>query len=532
METPVLVPISPSATSLRLSPRVVWLIAGTAALALYAATVAPDALMMDYGDYQKSAWLFPHVEPPQGLGSLVRVHINYLMAAKLFGMLVPLGQWAVRVNLFSAVAASIAVANASVLAFAMTRSKPAAALTWLALALGQTSWQYSVIPHVLPFQAATFSAEILVLYLWTGSSNFRWLLALWAINGLAAGTHIQNGLATPVYLALLLAAWWQGRVHLKHVIICLGIWLAGFAPFLVFCIREWIAHSPSGSVIASMTVGHWGGRMWQMNPRVWLRGLLLIGLNYPTGLALLYIPGVLALRRPGLPKAFRWSYLAILSINLLFAMTYNVPDQQSFFVPTYAAAAPLIGLGAVLLFKNRVSWMVAFVLAVLVVPVYAALPTIVRQPLLASRLPLPKANILPYRDPYEFYLKPWKTGWHNDRRYMEEALGALPQGAIFFCSSTVYDGIRAVQTIESRRADLTLNPPETLLGDNIDVRNGLAPRWRRPVYCWSATEKGVPKTLAQYCQFVARGIIWEVLPPQDTAKFISDAAGHKVPPEQ
>ncbi len=436
----------------------IWVIAFGAALALYAATVTPDVLMMDYGEYQRSTWMFPHIEPPQGLGSLVRVHINYLMAAKIFGSLVPVGQWAVRANLFSGLAGAIAVGNACVLAFALTRSRAAASLTWLALALGQTSWLYAVIAHVLSFQAATISTELLFLFLWAQSGRFPWLLALWAVNGIACGAHVQNGLATPVYLVVLIAALRQGRIDLKQVVLCLGVWLACFSPYPAFCLRQWMAQERGGSVLASMTMGSWAGRMWQLNPRVWVRGLLAIGLNYPTGLALFYIPGVIALARLARPSGFRWAWLAVIAPNLLFAMTYNVPDQQSFFIPTYAAAGPLIGLGAAWVLRGRSAWAAALLLGVLVIPVYAALPTIVRQPEIAKRLPLPRPNSLAYRDPYEFYLKPWKTGWHNDRQYLEKALGSLPPEAVFFCNQTIFDGLRTLQVVESQRRDVMLNP--------------------------------------------------------------------------
>ncbi len=105
----------------------------------------------------------------------------------------------------------------------------------LAVGLGQTSWQYAEIAHVLSFQAATISAEILILYLWIRSDRFRWLLLLWIINGFAAGAHVQDGLATPVYLVLLVHAWYRGRVKLRQVGLCLGLWLACFSPYMVYC---------------------------------------------------------------------------------------------------------------------------------------------------------------------------------------------------------------------------------------------------------------------------------------------------------
>jgi hypothetical protein len=504
----------------------VWLVAFGAALALYAATVAPDVLMMDYGEYQRSTWMFPHVEPPQGSDSLVRVHVNYLMAVKFFGSLVPVGPWVMRVNLFSGLAGAIAVGNACVLAFALTRSKAAVGVTWLALALGEVSWLYSVIAHVASLQAAAMSAEILFLYFWTRSGNSRWLLALWAVNGFAAGVHMQNGLATPVYLVILLLAWRQGRIRRTHVALCWAVWLVAFSPYLVYCLHQWMARDPGGSAIASMTVGRWGGQMWQIKPRIWMRGLLAIALNYPTGLALLYIPGVLALGRQGLSGALRWGWLAALAINLLFSAMYNIPDQQRYFTMVFAAAAPLIGLGAVCVLRSRSAWTAAYTVGLLVVPIYAFLPVIVRQPSIARRLALPAANVLPHRDPYEFYLRPWKTGWHNDRQYLEEILADLPAEAMFFCNSTIYDGLRTLQVVESQRRDVMPDPSLAELGRNIDRPGHAATAWRKPVYTWAPLGSGVPSALARHCRFIVRGQVWEVLPPEERDAFLRDLSGN------
>ena len=311
------------------------------------------------------------------------MHFNYLLAAKAFALLVPLGSWFLKINLFSAVAAAVAAGNVSVLTFALTRSRAATVLAFLTLVLGQTFWTYSVIAEVLTLQAATLSGELLLLYFWATSGRFRWLLGLWLVNGFAAGAHVQNGLATPIYLVITLVALWQGRLQLRQVLACAAVWLAGFSPYLVFCIRQMADSGGWEAALGSATTGEYAGKMWQFHPsmwRVWLRGVLYIGLNYPTGLVLLVIPGLVALYRNSASAAFKWGLLGAAGVNLLFAMTYKVPDQQSFFVPAYAALAPLIGLGAALLLRRPLAWADAFLLAVLVVPIYAVLPKVLQDP--------------------------------------------------------------------------------------------------------------------------------------------------------
>lgn len=513
----------------------IWLAAFGAALALYAATLAPDVLMMDSGEYQWSTWLFPHNDLPQGPQNLVRMHFNYLMASKAFALLVPLGSWFLRINLFSAAAAAVTAGNISVLTYALTRSRAATVLAFLALVLGQTFWEYSVIAEVLTLQAATLTAEILLLYVWTTSGRFSWLLALWLVNGFAAGAHVQNGLATPIYLAITLVAFWQGRVRLWQGLACTAVWLAGFSPYLVFCIHQLAAAGGWKASMVSATAGGYASHMWQVDPRmwrIWLRGLLFIGLNYPTGLALLWIPGLVALYRNRVGGAFKWGLLGAAGVNLLFAMTYNVPDQQSFFVPAYGVLAVLIGMGGSLLLRDRLAWIGAFILAVQVIPVYAVLPTVLQQPWV-KHLPMPApSQDVAYRDPYEFYLKPWKTGRHNERRYVEEVLAVLPEDSIFLCGSTIREAMKAVQVVESRHTRLRLDLPTEALADNLQSQADHRNRWRNPVFLWAPKGPGVPGAFSRHCRLIPRGLIWEAIPPEDSDGFLRDLQGQRPDPSR
>jgi hypothetical protein len=389
-----------------------------------------------------------------------------------------------------------------------------------------------VIAEVLTLQAATLSGELLLLYFWATSGRFRWLLGLWLVNGFAAGAHVQNGLATPIYLAITLVALWKGRVRFRQVLTCAIVWLAGFSPYLIFCIHEMAASGGWRAALGSATTGEYAGRMWQFSPamwKVWLRGVLFIGLNYPTGLALLVIPGVVALYRNTVSAAFKWGLLGAAGVNLLFAITYRVPDQQSFFVPAYAALSLLIGLGASLLLRRRLAWIEAFGLAILVVPIYAKLPGILQEPQVAARLDRlgvhAPSQAVAYRDPYEFYLKPWKTGRDNERRYIEEVLAVVPDQAVLLCNSTALEGIKAVQIVESRQPHLEMNASSQDLAALLEVGPDQKGRWRRPVYTWAPLGGGVPPALARHCRFIMRGQVWEVLPPEDRDAFLSDLSG-------
>jgi hypothetical protein len=101
-------------------------------------------------------------------------------------------------------------------------------------------------------------------------------------------------------------------------------------------------------------------------------------------------------------------------------------------------------------------------------------------------------------------------------------LAGLPPAAVFYCCSTAYDGIKAVQLIESRRPDITLNPPVESLIDLVNRRDGNASQWYRPVYAWAPADQAVPRALTEYCRVIARGILWEIQPAEDSDGLVDD----------
>jgi len=434
----------------------VWLTAFLAALVLYAATLAPDVLMTDGGEYQWSTCLFPRIELPQGPDNLVRVHINYLALAKAFTSLVPLDNFAARVNLFSAFCAAIAAGNAAALTWLLTGRYGPVLVAWLSLCLGGTFWHYAVVAEVMALLAATVTAELLTVCLWCRTARLRWLAATWAINGLACGAHLQAALATPVYLALTVAHMRrrranhaaknsagrtdqppahtteaEPRVSPVQLIGFLALWTAFCAPYIAFCLL-WASSLNSASfTVTSATVGSYGHAVFDLSARTLAKGALSIALNYPTGLILLALPGLRRLLAAA-PRPLSFTLIGVYLVNLVFAMTYAVPDQHSFFVPFYAAISPVIGLGAVTLCRqsryahegadriapeaaaaqSRVvtAWPARYcvlalcVLSLAVVPIYAVLPNV------ANRLQILKLGPeVPGRSRLAFYLRPWKA---------------------------------------------------------------------------------------------------------------------------
>jgi len=502
----------------------VWLLAFGGALVLFVLTLAPDVLMMDSGEYQVAALRFPHLALGDRPADLVRIHPVYLAVARLVSF-VPISNLAARVNFVSALFAAIAVANAALLTWWITRNAWAALLATLVLCFGHTLWAFAVIAEVMTMLAALLTVELLCWWLYFQTGRTRWLLALALLNGLGVATHLQLGLSTPIYVAGLLVLCNRRQLTFPFLLAWAAIWLIGTLPYSVIVAYYAVHTGDWHFILTSATYGRFGATPRQFAMRTLLRGLAAIPLNYPTLLILFAVPGVTRLRRTA-PPIFTAILLGVLAIQLLFVLTYNVPDQYSFFVPIYPIAAVLIGVGAAGVLADRLARVALVLLAIMPVPIYAVAAPALR-----------KANVrlfnraIPYRDPYDFFIKPWKCGDRGQSRYVSEVFAQLPPDAVLLTSYTMEFMLEYGQLADNRRPDVLL------VDDPIDLLKQLAagadgkPAWRRPVFANDVEAKDFPAPLREQCAPHRIGLLWQLEPPAD-ADALTRALLGQPPPGQ
>lgn len=476
----------------------VWLVAFVAAFLFFGLTLAPDVLMMDSGEYHLAVFRFPNLDLGDRPADLVRVHPVYLAVAKLVS-LAPIGNLAGRVNFVSALFGAIAVANVALLAYRLTGCRVVATLSALVLAFGHTLWAFAVIAEIMTMLAAMLTTELLLWHLWSESLRKRWLVLLAIVNGLGVAAHLQLGLTTFAYVAGLLWLWRTRRVSFSFLVLWAVVWLVSTIPYSALVGYYAAKTGDWRFILQSATSGRFGATPRQLRSTTILRGMAAVILNYPTLLILLAIPGALRLRRFADPL-FAFVFLAATVIQFLFPLTYAVPDQYSFFVPFYALAAVLIGVGAYGLLRRRAWQIILPVFAVLPAAVYAAAPTVARR----ANLKLFNRS-LPYRDPYDFFLKPWKCGDRGQRRYVTEVFEQLPPNAVLFTSFTTRFMLEFVQDSEHRRTDV-------LITDSPADLNAL---WHRPVYANDADAKDFPAVLRDRCAPKPEGLLWKLTPPPE-----------------
>lgn len=190
-------------------------IIGVGAFLLYFNTLAPGLLGGDSGEFQFAAWLggFAH---PTG-------YPLYLLLGYLWTHLVPVGDPAWRMNLFSAVWGGVAVAIVYLLAMQTVRiaATPPGLPVWTLrmisafaaslFAVTPTFWSQAVITEVYTMHAALVAAILLGLVTWqargANPDDYRILYLTAFAFGLGLAHHRSTVLLLPAIIIFL----WQSR---------------------------------------------------------------------------------------------------------------------------------------------------------------------------------------------------------------------------------------------------------------------------------------------------------------------------------
>jgi len=419
--------------------------------ALYGVSCAPGALWQDSGLIQLRVW---HNDIEGFLGLAIAHPLFYIVA--IAAKYVPLGSFTHRVNLVSAFAGAVAVANLYLLVRLWVGKGFPALVAALALALAHTFWQHASIAETYTLWTALFLGELIVLLQYSRTGRTRYLWALGLINGLAISVHMLALLPLVCYVVFTAALLVRKHVRAKDVGIVALLWVVGALPYEYLIVRQMIH---SGEILATLASAAFGDR-WQadvLNTALsWAlvrENVLLIVLNFPTPNALLFIVGGVALCKMRSVPAFRSTLAALLVLFFVFAFRYTVSDRYAFFIPFYAIASAVVGLGAHLV-RERVPRKMITVLIVaftlLPVAVYAAAPGVARR----MNLEIGTRADIAYRDDYVYFLRPWKTGDAGAERFASEALAAVKRDAVIYADTTTVAPLLLVQEVEGRRRDV------------------------------------------------------------------------------
>ncbi len=164
---------------------------------LYVRTLAPDVVDADGGEFQFAAWNFSLVHPTG--------YPLYLILGGLFQHILPVGNPAYRLNLFTALTAALAVGAVYLAVHALTRSRLAAFVATASLALSRTFWFDASAAEVYDLNA--FFVALLI-----------WLAMRWQTQ------------PTAVRFSAFCFAFGLSLTHHRSII----LWIPAFALFFIF----------------------------------------------------------------------------------------------------------------------------------------------------------------------------------------------------------------------------------------------------------------------------------------------------------
>jgi 4-amino-4-deoxy-L-arabinose transferase-like glycosyltransferase len=326
-------------------------LAGILSLALYARTLATGVLPSDSGEFQVLAYQV-------GIAHTTGYPV-YMLLAKLFITLVPVGSVAYRVNLFSAFMGALTVAGVYLSAKLLSKSAWAALVGALALMVSYTLWSQSVIAEVYTPGAAFLAVVWLLVLVWYKTGNKRALFAAGVCGGLGLGVHGTLSIAAPAIGVFLLLNWkrWKElwRPALLGALVGAVLYLiaffavdlhappanifnAGYGPARsAWGLSESDIQSPIQRVWFNLSAGQWRGNMFSdpVHDTPKNAGQFIDGLGRE------FSPWVLGLALIGLIVLFTrdWRvgilFLVALVVHWIFYFNYRVGDQYVFYIPSY-----------------------------------------------------------------------------------------------------------------------------------------------------------------------------------------------------
>jgi Protein O-mannosyl-transferase TMEM260-like len=343
----------------RVDPDVVLLMLGFfVAFALYARTVAPGVLDDDGGEFQTNIYR---------LGVSHTGYPLYFLLAKLWTVILPVGSFAYRANLFSSLFGALTVALIYITMRVLVDSRPVAFLTAILFAVSRVEWSQSVIPRVYTLNSFFVVLIILLALLWrSGRISLLWVVfafglsltnhrtMIWFAPALGLFILIAEGrqVFRPKRFASLLAAF------VLPLLLYLYIPLRGDSDVGVeYHATNFVDMILAGNASIWLRFGPPGFLWWRFTTAylpLMLEQFTAIG-------AALGLVGIVAIARGYIPRGFPSSipprqFLLLLGaahlVETAFAIVFWTLDSEKYFIPSYLTFLPFVGIGAALLVER------------------------------------------------------------------------------------------------------------------------------------------------------------------------------------
>lgn len=479
------------------------------ALVLYVLSCAPGELWQDSGMYQYRVW---HNDIEGGLGLALSHPLYHIIGIGVKH--IPLGEFAYRVNLISAICGAFAIANLFLLLRLWLGKNLPAVIGAITLAFSWTAWQFASIAEVYTLYMALFLGELVALlqYFRTRQVGYLYLLAF--LNGLAIANHMWAVIALVCYVVLFGILVFRRKIDFRHLGIVVGLWIVGAAPYEYLIIKNILQTGDVTATLASAFFGNnWQGNVLNtsLSARIVKENLLFILYNFSTPNILLFFVGLYGLYKVSPSRTFANILLALLILFFVFAFRYKVPDRHVFFIPFYCLVSALVGVGfGFLAGQIRFKGMPYLILAFSLLPIasYIAAPIVAKK----AGFEMPAKRTIPYRNDYEWFLRPWKTGYREAEQFTNDIFKTVENNAVIYADGTTVYPLLYAQELKGLGRDVTVvsghGTANNLQEYNEDVIDKLFVA--RPIYVVSPVAGYCPKFLLERFDFVKAGVLWRV----------------------
>ncbi len=314
-------------------------------LPVYILTLAPTVYFGDSGELTAAAYNLGIAHPPG--------YPLYLLLGKLFMLLVPIGDMAMRMNLLSALFASIAAVLIYLINRVLTHGRLISVLVSLTAAFSFTFWSQAVVAEVYTLAALFFCILIFLTLLWLKTRKEHWLLLLALTAGLALTHHVIIAVFYPVFFIFILLNKPRLIRDWKLIAKTACLFLLPLLLYLYLPLRsaldplnDWGNPETFSTVIDHITAKQFGGLflkhgldgvMLQLN--IFIDALLK---QFPFILLILAVIGVIV----GLKQERKIAlfFLALLAVNISYSLAYYITDIESHFTNIFLTLVLFMGM--------------------------------------------------------------------------------------------------------------------------------------------------------------------------------------------
>jgi hypothetical protein len=285
---------------------------------------------------------------------------QYLMLGRLAMSVLPGPTAAARLNLMSALFGAATVGVTFLLSYRLTQSLVTSCFAALTLAFAPRLWYQASIAELYSLNGLYVALVLYFLVTWQQTERPAAFWAAVTAYALSFGNHVSMILLLPAFVY---AAESTDRAMLlrpRTLAITAGIVLLAAAQYLYVPIRA-AANPPFCNYCPSGLRAHLGYFLGgPFRSQMFALPGYEIMARLPDSMGLLarqFLPWGLGLGIVGLWEMFRreaglvWTFALTIVSELVFVLSYNIPDWHDFLTPVYVAFTPLLSYGALMVWQ-------------------------------------------------------------------------------------------------------------------------------------------------------------------------------------